>query len=263
MGRLKVFLAIALGAFLGGITALWLDGSFWWAGVLVGGVIGFVVYDIEQIIQATQSCYREMTSHDARYNMGLVRYMAYSLGGRSSRYILVGTVFFTLVSPSLIKPAVVNTHPFLILGSIAALSFLISMAFTLKVALDEYSSNYKLFGGGDVELLVNKAKKDFLTENLFSYALRKCKQLKVNLKKFVIGLCKLTRFLAVLSWRVFRAVSTEIRLLCGAYAALGATAVYFTHAPFRCAAFAAVIGLLHYEILYKRVFRPTSQSATT
>ncbi|MBU2263363.1 hypothetical protein KJ750_01765, partial [Patescibacteria group bacterium] len=49
---LKIFLSCALGAGIGALTALQLNQYFWWIGMLFGGFIGYLSYEIKQVLAA-------------------------------------------------------------------------------------------------------------------------------------------------------------------------------------------------------------------
>jgi len=48
---LKVFLACAFGAGIGSLTALQINGIFWWIGLLVGGLFGYLTYEFKKVPQ--------------------------------------------------------------------------------------------------------------------------------------------------------------------------------------------------------------------
>ena len=58
---LKVFLACFLGGGIGTLTALQINGYFWWLGLLVGGLVGYLFYEFKKVLQAIPKAYRAVT----------------------------------------------------------------------------------------------------------------------------------------------------------------------------------------------------------
>src|SRR5204862_208949 len=59
--RLRIFLACALGAFLGGMTANEM-GVFWIFGAMLGGFVSYASYNFREIIAAIPHAWRAATS---------------------------------------------------------------------------------------------------------------------------------------------------------------------------------------------------------
>lgn len=55
----KVFLAILLGGIIGGFVALEMHPYFWWVGMLVGGLVGYLAFDVREIVPAMKRAWAE------------------------------------------------------------------------------------------------------------------------------------------------------------------------------------------------------------
>lgn len=63
----QVFLACALGAFIGGVIAKQVWSGFWWLGLIGGFVVGYLSYDFLAVCRAVRSVWRKMTGMDVRH----------------------------------------------------------------------------------------------------------------------------------------------------------------------------------------------------
>lgn len=61
---LKIFLACGIGAFIGSLIALDMSKYFWWVGLLVGGFIGYLGYNVQEIPQAARKAYSSIRGFD-------------------------------------------------------------------------------------------------------------------------------------------------------------------------------------------------------
>ena len=59
--RLKIFISCALGAGIGTIVALGVDQYFCWIGFFVGGLVGYLSYEFNTVIEASQKTWRKVT----------------------------------------------------------------------------------------------------------------------------------------------------------------------------------------------------------
>lgn len=58
----KGILACALGAFVGALVALEVNGYFWWVGMLAGGLVGYFSYEFKSVIIAIPRAWAAATS---------------------------------------------------------------------------------------------------------------------------------------------------------------------------------------------------------
>src|ERR1051326_6289964 len=57
---LKVLLACAFGAFIGAIVALRLNQYFWWVGMLTGGLVGYLTFEVKEVAAAMSAAWRTL-----------------------------------------------------------------------------------------------------------------------------------------------------------------------------------------------------------
>lgn len=56
---LKIFLACALGAFVGALVALQVNHNFWWVGLIAGFAVGYLTYEFKNFVTAIPAAWRE------------------------------------------------------------------------------------------------------------------------------------------------------------------------------------------------------------
>lgn len=59
---LRNFLAIGIGSFIGSEVALRVSGRFWWAGLIVGGIFGYLSVDFREIVAAVRTARKTVFS---------------------------------------------------------------------------------------------------------------------------------------------------------------------------------------------------------
>lgn len=59
---LNVFFSVALGSLVGTIASLQFSLMFWWAGLIIGGVVGYIAYDFKKVTQAVPKAWKMATS---------------------------------------------------------------------------------------------------------------------------------------------------------------------------------------------------------
>jgi hypothetical protein len=62
MNTAKVFLAGALGGFVGTMVALQVATRFWWLGLIVGGLVGYLSYEIREVLAVLREAWILTTS---------------------------------------------------------------------------------------------------------------------------------------------------------------------------------------------------------
>ncbi len=61
-GLVEVVVACFFGGTVGTLVALWINGNFWWLGVMLGGFLGYVAYDFSRVIAAARVAFGAVTT---------------------------------------------------------------------------------------------------------------------------------------------------------------------------------------------------------
>lgn len=244
---LKVFTACFLGAGIGTLTALQINGYFWWIGLLVGMFVGYLSYEFKKVVQAVPKAWNAVKGwkpNKERWKTGWI--MFWALASFIST-ILLAFSFLLLVETA--------AWVFLAVG----FCFLFPLWLVMIVAIVGNMEMKRIEGE-------REAAKDMFKN------LNPIKVYFYYLPKFIIlGLLyffkgtiyifvrtpKFFRKTIVILWRfiktLFIMIHSEIRLLCGIDAAIGAAIGYIAGSVLIGAISGGLFGALNYEILSKRI----------
>lgn len=276
----QVALATGLGAFVGSLLALELGGWMWWLGALTGGLVGYLTYEFKAVLKALPVAWRAAWTAvawrpPAKTGKVIRRifvpaWLTYTYGYVSYGIpFLTGFPLFLSAIPNsqgdylnFSWASLVGAHIFgYVLFGVIALS---PAVFTMAPSRC-YSSRYRF------RLLLKanaKFRRGCNPALVYGYWLpRGLWWLVTGLGQAIICLpaAAIATLRLVLSFvkALFLAVHSEIRLLCGVDAAIGATIGYFSgNAVFGLMA-GGVVGVLNFELVSKRWLRlvPNGQVA--
>ncbi len=243
----KVFLACALGAFIGALVALEVGFYLWWLGLLAGGFAGYLAYDFRRVIEAIPKAWAAATSW--RPNWARVRLYP--------KLVLYLTILFSSIWPLLfllpLKERAITVSLafsiFQILVSLIYLSLIIGIIGAAVVVWDLKEDEEKR-----LSRLIRHC--NFFTIYFWYiprftlvaiwWILRKIAWLVVHIPD---GLRVIGRFV----WALFRTIHSDERLLCGVDAAIGAGIGYLAGNALIGALAGGVIGVVNYELISKRL----------
>lgn len=249
----KVFLACAFGAAIGTLVSLQLSPLFWWAGTLVGGLVGYPSYEAREIVRAAPVAWRYATDRPQGYWL--------DVGKRIAGYAL----FLTWV-PLAILLWFVNI-PYLrevdgksaieLYGLLGALGVAGLFGFTLL-----FSMGTVIFGMAALAAEARGNGKEVLEAGLELNPFTVC----IALGHFaVVALLEKRFYLPALwrgmanvfhfFWHLFRLIHSDLRLLCGLDAAIGAGIGYAFGNVLIGALAGGLIGLVNYELVSRRLLK--------
>ena len=236
---LKIFLACFLGAGIGTLTALQINGYFWWLGLLVGGFVGYLSYEFKTVIRTIPRAWRVAVEWKPNkkwwHNFG-------------KNLLMVGTplsnivVFFSVIA---------------VLPTCMTLSIIeITTCIVFTLVLSALMTNDR-----EMSAECKEEVKKFCKYNpAYIYLRLLPKYVVLCLIWLVKGMLRLPGFiwktiviLASFLKTLFILIHSEIRLLCGIDAAIGAAIEYFAGSVIIGALVGGVFGLLNYEIISVRV----------
>ncbi|OGZ31863.1 MAG: hypothetical protein A2V69_00390 [Candidatus Portnoybacteria bacterium RBG_13_40_8] len=247
---LKVFVACALGAGIGSLTALQL-GIFWWLGLLVGGFVGYVSYEFKAVLRAMASAWKtavKLRPHWKNFWMLFASFLSVSL------WILLPFAMVSLVVSDKVL------HWGLLGMTTGAIVF--GFVFGLAFALDQ-SSSAQTNAKETFDMLVKKGS----PISVFFYWLPKgiiwvIIRIPKAVLAMIIGLVKLAKLMTKFIKTIFITIHSEIRLLCGVDAAIGTAIGYFAGNAIIGAIAGGLFGLLNYEVVSRRILRLVPVKAT-
>ncbi len=238
----KVFVACALGAFIGGIVALQLNGYFWWVGLIAGGFVGYITYEFKAVLQAIPKAWRVVIG----WRPNVEYWKAF---GKLS-------VYFTLFISTITVPLAIL---FLLISAedITAYGYLLITPLMGLLMARVMTSDYN---EGEYQSVVQEFRR-FARFNALTTCWYVPKYLLLGMwyslkgtwwllrRGIPVTVVAITRFI----WQVFKLIHSDERLLCGVDAAIGALVGYFTGNALIGAVFGGIFGVANFELVSKRL----------
>lgn len=259
----KVFLACAIGAFIGSLVTLEVNRWFWWLGLITGGLTGYLSYEWKKVAQSIPAAYRTARGWQAPELYWRELWQAFlsalsflSVAG-SWVFLFVISLLILLEGVGAINIALLPLCSIFLIG-IAFFTFFITLIWFnfdtgRKVGLREkdISRHKKL----TVEFLAASPPVVFfwhIPRGLYWLIPRLPHVLAVTGK----GLASAARFLGRFAWQVFIRIHSEMRVLCGVDAMIGTTVGYFAGSAIIGALAGGAFGVINYALVTERWLKP-------
>lgn len=262
---LKIFVACFLGAGIGTLTALEINGYFWWFGLLIGGFVGYISYEFRLVLRACKNAWKaiigiritkEQWRSFGQWWIAILIALAGCISMIASYTILVvislpiaqKSGFFGFIFGGLI-----------VTGGVIA--FAITSFLLIGVIVGELAeiSREELVNVARYLIYYNPLRVCFLT--IPKLLFQSTKWLYINtpkyLPKVITAIWSIMTIVVVITYRFVKHVFIEIhsdkRLLVGIDSAIGAIIGFFAGNVLIGAISGGVFGVLNYEILSKRI----------
>jgi hypothetical protein len=234
----KVLLACALGAFVGTLVALQVNHNFWWVGFLVGFLVGYLSYEYKEVAVAVMIAWRETTSWrpDGAWWKAYVRALGrlwVDFTGFGSGILVVGLSYLWLADHHDLKIKFMITGIALVLWPVLAT---VMICFGTVVLAEESTEQLEKTSGAAFY-------------RMWFWDIPRALYEGVTL--LPAGIKVTGKFLR----RVFRLIHSEVRLLCGIDAAIGAAVGYHYHNVFIGMVVGGLWGVLNFEVFSIRVLK--------
>ncbi len=248
MKDIRVFFACFFGALIGGLIAREVGSGLWWIGSIAGFVVGYLSYEFRQVIDGVRTAWNAIVKIDFKKML-------------RSGLNVVGVVLVMIVSLIL----------FLVCLHGALISWAVFSKLITEQSLGGFSNEYfdwvsiATWFGLSVYVLFVKTKKE---DTIRKYIVVSC-----NPFIFFGFLIPRVVFLVIKTspkWilatgkffiEAFRYIHSDVRLLCGIDAAIGAVVGYFTGDILIGAFFGGLFGLLNYKIVRTYILKISPQES--
>lgn len=250
---LRVFLACFIGAFIGTLIAI-RSGIFWWAGLLIGGLAGYLSYEFKAVVIAVKEAMRDIR----RELPGAAKTIGFY-------FFAILMVFANGIIPTLLSlwnVKKVDEDFSYILFAASSLMLGIFISFLIFICL-AFSSSLK--GGESEEFEIEKKWGRGVVFFVFFtpigiYLILPFLSLRWALKTTPKAIILLLRWIPkimsesiVEEWqvikKVFITIHSEVRLLCGVDAMLGAFVGYLFWNPLLGALAGGMLGVANYYLI--------------
>lgn len=243
----KVFMACALGGGVGALVALQMWQPFWWVGMLVGGLVGYLAYGFDEVCRAVSLAWRETIE----WHSNPVDWSNWRKDFMSVFNFILNIAVGVCLSAIFIY-AVWGTHSqsnnLLFIKFVGSFLFMGGCIGLFVAAFSASDSAWRAVGTcSPYPTSTNVFRFYFL---IVPRAIVKGVWLAVTRGPGWIakGVVVIARFL----WQVFLLIHSEMLLLCGLDSAIGAAIGYWLGNAGIGALAGGVFGLINFEIVSKR-----------
>lgn len=235
MTALKIFFACALGAFIGALVALQLAPPLWWLGALAGFAAGYLSYEPRKVYRALRIAWKEVFGW--KPNVPLWKLWGAIFASMASTASMWLAILF-LAGASSVSNGNASARGLFEFYGFAG--FFVCVFFPTLIAImigaDALPTQYSN--------LQKRAMEFFFEFHPVSVAYR-------GIKKLFKAALKIPRFLR----KVFILIHSEIRLLCGVDAAIGAGIGYFAGNALIGALAGGILGILNYYLVSVKLLK--------
>lgn len=259
--HIRITTACFLGGSIGALLALQFVAYFWWVGVLMGGGIGYLMYNLKEVCSTAQKVWKAMPEKQELFGMCHEFRTKIAVGFLSSVTIICATIIGVALSFS-----VMSSLLFVPLGLANVLGIYLHEPMN---GLEFTPTGYTLgtiaatLAGYTFSLIIGENKRgNFFTRHSFVFGgillspIGMFVTIPLFILSIVVGGCYLfCRYLPVLCKlisRTFKLIHSDIRLLCMTDSLIGATAGCFMGNALLGGLIGVVSGLLNYELVSVR-----------
>ncbi len=250
----KVFLACTFGAGIGSLVALQLSHWFWWVGLLVGGIVGYLSYEWKAVVQAVPHAFRAAT----KWRLPKLAFdQAFWMGA------LTWNFFTWICGQTLLLGA--NRAPHLSWTEAITLIVLFPVSLALLIAvIFLLAFTINPMEGSELPDIRKIAIATFPPVVIFWHIPRALVWFARKLPGAAQATCKwivwavggFARFCKRFAWQMFIRIHSEKRLICGVDAMLGAAIGYMAHHAIIGALAGGIIGLINHAVVTERWLKP-------
>lgn len=251
----KVFLACAIGAGIGSLVALEMIRALWWVGLVVGGLAGYLSYEWSAVLRAIPTAYRAARGWQAPFGYwGFVWWLFAVIF--SFVCLFAGILTLAVGSETGWSRAELIKLSYVIQGMFfAALLVTLGMAIANRNVIPDKAvvrsyrqTSYVLF----LPIIVFW----HLPRGIWWVARRLPRAMIATAVGIARGIVAFTRFSKRFAWELFLRIHSEMRLLCGVDAMLGAAVGYFAGSAIVGALAGGIFGVLNYAVITERWLKP-------
>lgn len=242
MSSLKVFFACVLGAFTGTLVSLQINQHFWWLGLAVGFAVGYLSYEFKRVATAVPAAWRRTIGW---------RPSAMTKEMCSTAFLIQFNITMTL-SPIFVILFLVTSHLplfFCAIALMASVSFASALNLLVFANIEDVQRH---------EMLTRHRIAAKTWNPIYVYFRLPVKAFRfIWQKKLAIAHAVGSTFVKIGRFckELVRLVHSDLRLLCGMDAAVGAVVGYYFHSTIIGAFVGGLWGVLNFEILSVRVFK--------
>lgn len=238
---LKIFISCALGAGIGTLVALELNHYFWWVGLLIGGFVGYLSYEFKEVVSTTRQSWHAIIGWRPNWDKLRLRWKYFWLFQFCVFLFILNLIpifgiayFFALIG--FIPVATVNLLVFFSYVVLPVLCFIL-VPITPDFWIEKFSQE-------ELRELKKEMSQIYPTKVYLKW-------LPCLIKKFSGGMVMVFKFIK----NIFILIHSDIRLLCGVDAAIGAGIGYYAGSVIIGMLAGGALGIVNYEFVSRRLLK--------
>ncbi|MBU4223628.1 hypothetical protein KJ934_00095 [Patescibacteria group bacterium] len=233
---LKIFISCALGAGIGTLVALELNHYFWWLGLLAGGLVGYLSYEFKMVVSATRQSWHP--------DFAKIFWRTLTIASMVTSSFVFGVLVYWTITHG--YPDGYWAKELFVL---TFFSYNIPFAAALYKLISELCSREKEFSAADWRKTLWFTNPIAIIVYWPLWILWKAPRFII--KQVFLAIQKVVVFLIA----VFVLIHSDIRLLCGVDAAIGAGIGYYAGSVIVGMLAGGILGVINYEIVSRRLLK--------
>lgn len=249
----RVFIACALGGFIGTLVALQIATQLWWLGLIVGGAVGYLSYEFREVLEALHEAWILTSSWRPDWRGFLRRMgMAFSYANKEAAGVfvvltnLIPLVYFLWHTAG----GQLDFQTALKIGLVCIGVTMLFSTFVGFLGFMEYLSKIV-----DIQVFSNGVRYHPLAVYFYHTPRLTMRLTILTIWYSLVGIVLGARWSIRFSRTFFLLAHSDIRLLCAVDAAIGCAVGYFFNNAIIGALAGSVVGVVNFEIVSKRILR--------
>jgi len=252
----QILIACAAGAALGAFSAIEINGYFWWLGLLIGALAGYVVYVAPKIPAAFMAAYRavrEMLTPEFRKKFTVwcayILWAIVTVGGNLLVFVCLISLAMDHLDGKPVAYTLLNIHFWIAMGVIGLLySAILCIAFAIEIRISK-----KYLIGQFAKFNPLFIYTWWLGVVLFYFLPKALIWVAKHIPRAIVLCGKAAVFtgqtIGIFCKTFFITVHSQLALLCAVDSALGAAVGFFAGSVLIGAIAGAVFGVINYQVV--------------
>ena len=251
----KVFFACALGALIGSLIALQVNHNFWWVGLVAGFGVGYFTYEFPEVVAAVCRAWRRTVAWRPNNEW----WAAYARASRAVMGFFLGIIGIIGSIASVVRFVVIHQIP----SSDSVVAWMIVTLFFAVVVCAVVATEQTTRALQEIIEASRSVANPFrLWWTFLTVLLAGIARLVINSPRVLVSIIRMARVVGVFLKEFLGLIHSEVRLLCGVDAAIGATIGYFCGNAIVGAIAGGLLGVFNFEVLSIRVLHLVPETAS-
>lgn len=258
----KVFFATALGALVGTVISLEINNWFWWIGLIVGGLVGYLSHDFKKVIKAIPKAWEKTEDENKRiiFKRSFFHLLAISNAVTS---ITLGIVVLIILGNLNIETEIIYDDIKLIILCISLICLALIILSFVMALWKSYETDYIHIGENESKMNKKVSIIFFPLLSPFTAIFYTLKGLWLLTKGIYLNRIEIVKFLFITIWvtiakffkNLFILIHSDVRVICFIDACIGTALGFYFQSPIIGCLAGGVIGWFNYQIVSIKILK--------